>query len=84
MFWKKDIFEIYIPLFYSDDIKSTIDYYGVNFMQRIRFVLNLNELNPFKMVKNIFRKLPLWQRETQNRCMEKSKTNKGSMKLGFF
>jgi hypothetical protein len=50
---RKDIFEIYLPLFYSDDLQSTVDYYGVNFMQRIRFVLNLNELNPFKMVKNI-------------------------------
>ncbi len=50
---RKDIFEIYIPLFYSEDIKSTLDYHGVTFMQRIRFVLNFNELNPFKMVKNI-------------------------------
>jgi len=50
---RKDIFEIYIPLFYSEDIKATLDSWDVSFMQRIRFVLNFNELNPFKIVKNI-------------------------------
>jgi hypothetical protein len=50
---RKDIFEIYIPLLYSADIKSALDYSNVSFMQRIRFVLNFNELNPFKIVKNI-------------------------------
>ena len=50
---RKDIFEIYIPLFYSEDIKSALTYADVSFMQRIRFVLNFNELNPFKIVKNI-------------------------------
>ena len=50
---RKDIFEIYIPLFYSEDIKDALTYADVSFMQRIRFVLNFNELNPFKIVKNI-------------------------------
>lgn len=50
---RKDIFEIYIPLFYSEDIKASLTYSKVSFMQRIRFILNFNELNPFKIVKNI-------------------------------
>lgn len=50
---RKDIFEIYIPLFYSEDILASLNYANVSFMQRIRFVLNFSELNPFKMIKNI-------------------------------
>lgn len=49
----KDRFEIYIPLFYCEDIKNQIDYQQVSFLQRIRFTLTFDELNPFKIVREI-------------------------------
>lgn len=49
----KDIFEIYIPMSYSSDINSEIEYNNLNFWQRIRFVLNINHMNPFKLMKDI-------------------------------
>jgi hypothetical protein len=55
----KTIIGIYLPLLYSDEIdKSFIP--GTNkpieslsLLQKITFVLNLNEINPFKIKKNI-------------------------------
>lgn len=49
----KDRFEIYIPLVYGDNIKNQIDYQGVTFLQRIRFTLSFDDLNPFKIVREI-------------------------------
>lgn len=49
----KDRFEIYIPLVYANTIKSQIDYQGVTFLQRIRFTLSFDDLNPFKIVREI-------------------------------
>jgi hypothetical protein len=49
----KDIFEIYIPLVYSKDITSELDYNNIDFLQRIRFMININQLNPFKMLREI-------------------------------
>lgn len=49
----KDRFEIYIPLIFSEKIKSQLDYQGVNFLQRIRFTLRFDELNPFKIIREI-------------------------------
>ena len=49
----KDIFEIYIPLVYSKDITSELEYNNINFLQRIRFMININQLNPFKMLREI-------------------------------
>ncbi|MCB9189435.1 MAG: M1 family metallopeptidase [Flavobacteriales bacterium] len=49
----RDKFEVYIPLIYSDRIQSQLDYQGVNFLQRIRFTLRFDELNPFKIIREI-------------------------------
>jgi len=49
----KDIFEIYIPLIYANDIKTELEYNNINFLQRIRFMINIKQLNPFKMLKEV-------------------------------
>lgn len=49
----KDRFEIYVPLLFSQDIKDQINYQGISFLQRIRFTLSFDELNPFKIVREI-------------------------------
>jgi len=49
----KDIFEIYIPLVYANDISTELEYNNINFLQRIRFMININQLNPFKMLREI-------------------------------
>jgi hypothetical protein len=49
----KDRFEIYIPLMYSDRIQSQLDYQGITFLQRIRFTLRFDDLNPFKIIREI-------------------------------
>lgn len=50
---KKDIFEIYIPLLFSDRIQQEIDYNGYNFGQRITFMIQFNSMNPFKIVQSV-------------------------------
>ncbi len=49
----KDVFEIYFPVGYSKDIANSINYNNVAYLQRIRFVLNFNKINPFKLIKDI-------------------------------
>ena len=49
----KDIFEIYIPIVYANDIKAELNYNDINFWQRIRFMININQLNPFKMLREV-------------------------------
>jgi hypothetical protein len=41
-----NIFEIYFPIYMSSDLNQ------LNYGEKIRFTLNLNTLNPFKMVRN--------------------------------
>ncbi|MCK4664944.1 MAG: M1 family metallopeptidase [Bacteroidales bacterium] len=48
-----DIFEIYFPVLMSEDIKYQSDFITDNYWQKIRFILNFNELNPFKLIKEI-------------------------------
>ncbi|MFT5602605.1 MAG: hypothetical protein ACI9N1_002864, partial [Flavobacteriales bacterium] len=50
---RKDIFEIYFPIGYSPEIRSALEYSGITYLQQIRFVLKLNEVNPFKLIKDI-------------------------------
>jgi hypothetical protein len=50
---KKDLIDIYIPLFMHDDLESEMEFQGITFLQRIRFTLNLKVLNPFKILKQI-------------------------------
>ena len=51
----KDIFEIYIPLAFSSEIMKELEYSQpeIDFWQRIRFMININQLNPFKMLREV-------------------------------
>ena len=51
----KDIFEIYIPLVFSSEIMKELEYSQpeIDFWQRIRFMININQLNPFKMLREV-------------------------------
>lgn len=50
----KDIVDVYIPLFYSSDIKKTLDLNNVDFSNRIRFTLNIHKLVPKNFIKDTF------------------------------
>jgi hypothetical protein len=43
----RDILEIYVPLFYSDDINNTLELNNIKFIEQVRFVFNISKLNPF-------------------------------------
>ena len=47
-----DIAEISLPLFVSKDIQRVMDLNNKKYYERIRFILNLDALNPFKAVKS--------------------------------
>jgi len=50
----KNMIEIYFPLAMSDDIHDYLfKFQGYNYVQTIRFTLNLNMLNPMELVRNI-------------------------------
>ena len=56
----KLVLGIYLPLFYSDDIansyvtgQNTDKIIDLNILQRITFVFNINNINPFTLKKNI-------------------------------
>ena len=49
----KNIFTIYFPLAYSDDIKYVVDNEKLDFGKLVRFELHLNKLNPLKLIKQI-------------------------------
>lgn len=49
----KDIFNIYIPIAYSSDIKLGITANNWNFFQRIRINLRIDKLNPKKIINNL-------------------------------
>ncbi|MBS1638239.1 MAG: M1 family metallopeptidase [Bacteroidetes bacterium] len=48
----KNIFEIYVPLVYSKDIKTALDANNKGFVDTIRFTLNLHNLNPKNFILN--------------------------------
>lgn len=50
----KNIFEIYIPFAYSNDIKKTLDLNNKTFFDTFRFTLNLHNLNPKNFIANNF------------------------------
>jgi hypothetical protein len=50
---RKDIVEIYVPLFYSQNIKDILTAQDIHFWQQIRFSFNINQLNPFKIIKEV-------------------------------
>ena len=49
----RDIFEIFVPLTISHNIQSNNTLSGIsnNMFQQVRFVLNLNKVNPFTLIK---------------------------------
>jgi hypothetical protein len=49
----RDVFEIFVPLVISQNIQNNNTLNGVsnNLFQQIRFVLNLNKVNPFTLIK---------------------------------
>lgn len=50
----KDIFEIYIPFAYSNDIKKTLELNNKGFFDSVRFTLNLHNINPKNFISNNF------------------------------
>jgi hypothetical protein len=50
----KDIIEVYLPVVYSKDIKSTLDLNGVKWYQAFRFTFNIHKLEPAKLLQSNF------------------------------
>jgi hypothetical protein len=48
-----DNFEVYIPLMVSKQIQNTLDLNSTSFGERIRFVLNINALNPARIFRTL-------------------------------
>ena len=48
----KDIFVIYFPIAFSNEIKTTNNIYTDNYFEKIRFTLNITKINPFKLIKD--------------------------------
>jgi hypothetical protein len=49
----KDIFEIYFPLYYSNDIQQAIAANNLKYGNLIRFTLHLEKINPFEIISSI-------------------------------
>ncbi len=49
----REIFEFYLPIYMSRDLKNYSDYATDTWWQNIRFTLNLTKLNPFNLAKDI-------------------------------
>ncbi len=49
-----DAFEIYLPLIYSDDFKKRLEINDVKLLQRVSFLLDIDGLNPVKLVRGAF------------------------------
>jgi hypothetical protein len=50
----KNIIKVYFPVLTSRDIRDVKDFYFDNYWQSIRFTLNLNALNLFRIKENMF------------------------------
>ena len=48
----KNIFEIFVPFAYSDDIRKALEANNKTFFDTIRFTLNLHNINPRKLITN--------------------------------
>ena len=48
-----NVLSFYFPLSYSNDIKITNDYYTNNYLEKVRFKLVLNNLDPFKKIRTV-------------------------------
>jgi len=49
----RDIFEVYFPIFESDDITQGINYEHKKYLQKVTFLLNINKLNPWKLLDDM-------------------------------
>ena len=49
----RDIFEIWMPLAFADDIKDEFEFKDLTFGEQIRFTLRLELLDPFEQIRNI-------------------------------
>lgn len=49
----RGLLEVYFPFIYSDEFKSNFTFYSINYLQRIRFVININKINPYQLLKDI-------------------------------
>ncbi len=49
----KDIFVIYFPMLWSDDIDYILESEDISYEKLIRFELNLNKLNPLELIRKI-------------------------------
>ncbi|MBL7931748.1 MAG: M1 family metallopeptidase [Bacteroidia bacterium] len=47
-----DLIDVYIPLFYNEDIKKTLELNNVDFAHSIRFTFNIHKLVPKKILQN--------------------------------
>ena len=48
---KEDIIGIYLPILYSNNFGTSLD--NLEILQRISFIFNLNNINPFHLKKTI-------------------------------
>ena len=48
-----EIVEVYFPFVWTEDIQREIEARGLNYSQLIRFMINFNEINPFKAIRRI-------------------------------
>jgi hypothetical protein len=51
----KDVAEIYFPLFKSSAINNALEVNDVKYKEQIRFLLNFNLMNPFRVRENLLR-----------------------------
>ena len=49
----EELFEIYFPVFFSNEVKQVHEFRDIGFKEKIRFVINLNFINPLEIGKNI-------------------------------
>ena len=49
----RNIFEIWMPLAYSEDIKNEFEFKNLSFGEQIRFTLKLELLDPFEQLRNL-------------------------------
>ncbi len=48
----KNVFEIYLPILLSADLKNYAEQQQTKYIESVRFVLNLNLLNPFNLIRS--------------------------------
>jgi len=50
----KDIVEVYVPLFYHNEIKETLTLNNVSFLNTVRFTFNIHQVKPKEILTNNF------------------------------